>query len=89
MLDEDIEAPTFAYKIDPIVNYKEDWIIDLKSSNHMTNNKKLKDMAKYKGRRVFLWVDNSGLSKYHVGKVVGPRNGPQQVQLEKVIMFLT
>ena len=52
-LEEDMEAATFAAITDPVVNYKEDWIIDSGCSNHMTNDdKKLEDMTDYKGRRV-------------------------------------
>ena len=84
-LEEDMEAAAFAAITDPVVNYKEDWIIDSGCSNHMTNDdKKLEDMTDYKGRRVVLMADNSRLSISHVGKAVIPRYGPQQLQLEKV-----
>jgi len=84
-----MEAPTFAAMNEPILNYKEDWIIDQGCSNHMTNDaKKLEDMTDYKGRRVVLMADNSRLSISHVGKAVIPRYGPQQLQLGRFIMFL-
>jgi len=45
-LEEDMEAAAFAAIADPVVNYKEDWIIDSGCSNHMTNDdKKLEDMT--------------------------------------------
>ena len=88
-LEEDMEAPAFAVTTKPMLNYKEDWIIDSGCSNHMTNDdKKLEDMTDYKGRRVVLMADNSRLSIYHVGKAVIPRYGPQQLQFEKVYHVL-
>ena len=84
-LEEDMDAPAFAATTEPILNYKEDWIINSGCSNLMTNDdKKLEDMTDYKGRRVVLMADNSRLSISHVGKAVIPRYGPQQLQLEKV-----
>jgi hypothetical protein len=81
-LEEDMEAPAFAATTDPRVNYKEEWIIDSGCSNHMTSDdKKLEDMAGYKGRRVVLMADNSRLPISHVGKAIVPRYGPQQLQL--------
>ena len=72
-LEEDMEAPAFAATIEPMLNYKEDWIIDSGCSNHMTNDvKKLEDMTDYKGRRVVFIADNSRLSISHVGKAVIP-----------------
>ena len=80
-----MEAPAFGATTEPILNYKEDWIIDSGCSNHMTNDDmKLEDMTDYKGRRVVLMADNSRLSISHVGKAVIPRYGPRQLQLEKV-----
>ena len=80
-----MEAPAFAVTTKPMLNYKEDWIIDSGCSNHMTNDDmKLEDMTDYKGRRVVLMADNSRLSITYVGKAVIPRYGPQQLQLEKV-----
>ena len=80
-----MEASVFATITEPILNYKEDWIIDSGCSNHMTNDdKKLEDMSNYKGRRVVLMADNSRLSISHVGKAVIPRYGPQQLQLENI-----
>jgi len=35
-----MEAAAFAAITDPVVNYKEDWIIDSEYSNHMTNDEK-------------------------------------------------
>ena len=47
-LEEDMEAPAFAETTEPILNYNEDWIIDLGCSNHMTNDdKKFEDMTDY------------------------------------------
>ncbi|RLN04091.1 uncharacterized protein C2845_PM13G22800 [Panicum miliaceum] len=84
-LEEDMEAHAFAATTDPMVNYKEDWIIDSGCSNHVTSdNKKLEDVADYKGMRVVLMANNSRLSISHVGKAVVPRYGAQQLQLEKV-----
>ena len=55
-----MEAPAFAATTEPILNYKEDWIINSGCSNLMTNDdKKLEDMTDYKGRRVVLMADNS------------------------------
>jgi hypothetical protein len=80
-LEEDMEAPVFVATTDPMVNYKE----DSGCSNHTTSDdKKLEGMADYKGRRVVLMADYSRLSISHVGKVVVPRYGPQQLQLNKV-----
>jgi len=76
-LEEDMEAAAFAAITDPVVNYKEDWIIDSGCSNHMTNDdKKLENMTDYKGRRVVLMTENLRLSISHVGKAVILRYGP-------------
>jgi hypothetical protein len=39
-LEEDMEEPAFATTTDPTTNYKEDWIINSRCSNHMTSDDK-------------------------------------------------
>lgn len=55
---------------DQSVDYKNDWIVDLGYSNHMTRNmSKSLNITKYKGDHVILTTDNTQLSIAHVGKI--------------------
>ena len=87
-LEKDMEAPTFAAMNEPILNYKEDWIIDQGCSNHMTNDaKKLEDMTDYKGRRVVLMA-----ARDYLFLMLGRRSFQGMVlsnsNLRRFIMFL-
>ncbi|KAF2320748.1 hypothetical protein GH714_030492 [Hevea brasiliensis] len=68
------------------INYKEDWIMDSGSSNHMTSDKeKLLGMSEYNRRQMVVITNNSRLSITQVGKtVIVPRYSPWLVQLQNV-----
>ena len=68
------------------VNYREDWIIDSRCSNHMTSVKeKLQNMSKYKGKRVVVTANNTRLPIAHIGAtLITPRFNAEQVPLEQV-----
>ncbi|KAE8695620.1 tir-nbs resistance protein [Hibiscus syriacus] len=68
------------------IDYKNDWIVDSGSSNHMTGDKqKLQNLSEYNGGRVVVTADNSRLPITHIGKtVVTPRYNTNQVQLQDV-----
>ncbi len=68
------------------VNYKDDWIVDFRCSNHMTGDTgKLLDMMKYTRSRVVVTTDNSKLPITHIGNtVVVPQFNSHQVQLQNV-----
>ena len=83
-----MEAPAFAATIEPMLNYKEDWIIDSGCSNHMTNDDmKLEDMTDYKGRRVVLMA-----ARDYLFLMLGRRSFQGMVlsnsNLRRFIMFL-
>uniref|UniRef100_A0A2N9EMD7 Retrovirus-related Pol polyprotein from transposon TNT 1-94-like beta-barrel domain-containing protein n=1 Tax=Fagus sylvatica TaxID=28930 RepID=A0A2N9EMD7_FAGSY len=68
------------------VNYREDWIVDSRCSNHMTGDKeKLQNMSKYKGKRVVVTANNTKLPIAHIGEtLISPRFNAEQVPLEQV-----
>lgn len=53
------------------IDYENDWIIDLRCSNHMTGDKeKLKKLSEYKGSRVVVITNNSKLLTTHIGNTI-------------------
>ncbi|VFR03232.1 unnamed protein product [Cuscuta campestris] len=59
------------------IDYGSDWIVDSGCSNHMTGDeKKLENLADYKGNRVVVTADNSRLPIAHIGNAtVSPQSG--------------
>ncbi|KAL1098731.1 hypothetical protein V6Z11_D05G118100 [Gossypium hirsutum] len=72
------------------IDYKKDWIVDSRCSNHMTGDKeKLQNLSKYKGSWVVVAANNSKLSIAYVGNtVVFPQHSDTEVPLQSIYHVL-
>lgn len=53
------------------IDSKNDWIIDLGCSNHLTSDKqKLQNVIDYKGGHLIMIINNSRLPIAHVSKII-------------------
>ncbi|GKB74548.1 TIR-NBS resistance protein, partial [Tanacetum coccineum] len=89
----DVDEEEFSFTIitsDKNIDYKNDWIVDSRCSNHMTGDIiNLKDVSNYTGSRVVVTTNNSKLPIAHVGNtIVSPLCNNTDVSLKDVFHVL-
>ncbi|GKA62904.1 retrovirus-related pol polyprotein from transposon TNT 1-94 [Tanacetum coccineum] len=85
----DVDEEEFSFATitsDKNIDYKNDWIVDSRCSNHMTGDTvNLKDVLKYTGSRVVVTTNNLKLPIAHVGNtIVSPLCNNIDVSLKDV-----